>query len=1396
MPAFINWNTNFWTVTSTSTATKSIWVASTNADRLTISNLTGTISANAGNPNPPQTPGVINFLPGSNASTSSYTVTLSNSTSGLSVSTNLTIVVGPLKPLQIRVVDLRSDTTQPFQILPVDTGDTQGGRPNGSSFWYVNGGTTNYLNNGYSVGKTSLPAGTTNNPFTDNVSVPYYTMFLSNVASGTLWIAYTDQPYTNALHVGNPGGTAASTVQWSQVPFGEVELSYTGGGYDTADMTFINVISVPTMLRFSSNGSTTLQGPKGVTNASALTNAIANLWSQPGVAWYGAVTSTVAGQPNTNIIRLVGPASASKGGVQMPSGGASTNATTPQVITAGNYVDGWPGFSAASLSRYVSSVAENTTNNGLIPGTSTPWGRTKIFKQIGDPGATWSGGSQWFFTAELTFVPNTNPISSGWSSLHTNYLTPIPVLTNITITNVWTSKTDANVITTNGYAGPGTNVSIHFTPDSGHPTNTWFTSYIYNAPPSFNNGVNSGYATFYVNGQTNEAWWTGLASYPNSGQSRTASANFTAYVLDAFLNEIAFGFNAGFVQSPVKGWTNGWTKPEGQVTGNTNTGSPDTVIGTMNSDQWWDQTNGIYRLNRGTPDDGFYCAYGNGVFSIGETIYSHAISDRMRYNKFTPGMPLSEANTNSAAIMEIYIRDVALPATPTGARPTVTGISTNGVLSTFYQYQPQTWSANIPSPAMPNPANMIVLQLTNAGAGPSQKLQPQVQFPNLVVQAANTNGGGVYVGSLPAGLTWDPVNLTVTGTIISPDNTNNTGQMIFGLSAYSSNDATLTSVPLWVLPVDTTPSVTNVIVTNNYPRPPNVGAVAFPGETITLQGTNFMDWDGSVTPVNQVLFANGLTTTNFTIVDASTITVTVPTNWTTTTGFVGSVAAQRVWTNMAAQPPTVITNGSGWTHNFGIPMPLVTGFASTGGAAITRGSPGSSVVLQGFFYGATNVVFLANGTATNVAVTAPASPYTNLTVTVPTPSGSLPQVGTVAVDVLYTNLTPTLSTNASSTNSFTITPPVEKPSGPLNQSHPGVNQFQPVVDSSQLSYAAIYPWATPSVSSLMLQVTNYTNAMTTDAQASYAATGLPRGLWVTNVVEGTVVNGYIIGAPIDPTNNAQITVTATNSAGSTNLTFTLKVHSYSSSYSAPSLVGTTSFSATLNTATNLLVDYTNSPTYFEVSGLPSGMTNLPVMVETVVTPMPQYPTFKETYGHFALAITGTPTVSGPHTVTIKAVNVTSAGPTTNTSNITITVAGSGGGGGGGSGFATWGGGSLPAAGTEAYTNALLRYAFGGGASYDPTGAQTNFGTGSLSNISGFDYLVLREIIRTNDPNLNVWSEHTTNLTNSTWTSNNLPPTPSADQTGATAGTQAQDFKTPQGSDERKFLRLKATYQNP
>jgi hypothetical protein len=173
-------------------------------------------------------------------------------------------------------------------------------------------------------------------------------------------------------------------------------------------------------------------------------------------------------------------------------------------------------------------------------------------------------------------------------------------------------------------------------------------------------------------------------------------------------------------------------------------------------------------------------------------------------------------------------------------------------------------------------------------------------------------------------------------------------------------------------------------------------------------------------------------------------------------------------------------------------------------------------------------------------------------------------------------------------------------------------------------------------------------------------------------------------------------------------------------------------------------------------------------------------------------------------ITNVSTTLSATGGAVNTSTVSVTglvFSGGGGGGGGGggnaSGFATWGGGVLPVVGTAAYSNALLQYAFGGNASYSASAAQTNFGTASLSNVSGIDYLVLREIIRTNDANLTVWSEHTTNLTNTSWTSNSIQPAASADQTQATPGVnQVQEFRTPQGSDQRKFLRLKATYQNP
>jgi hypothetical protein len=123
---------------------------------------------------------------------------------------------------------------------------------------------------------------------------------------------------------------------------------------------------------------------------------------------------------------------------------------------------------------------------------------------------------------------------------------------------------------------------------------------------------------------------------------------------------------------------------------------------------------------------------------------------------------------------------------------------------------------------------------------------------------------------------------------------------------------------------------------------------------------------------------------------------------------------------------------------------------------------------------------------------------------------------------------------------------------------------------------------------------------------------------------------------------------------------------------------------------------------------------------------------------------------------------------------------------------------LPAVGTAAWSNALRQYAFGGSASYSAAGSQTNFGSVGFGQESGgtSSYLILTEVVRTDDPNLSVWGESQTNLVHTSWNSSDVDSQISQDQAQAGPGTRAMDFYTPQGSGPRKFLRLKATYQAP
>jgi hypothetical protein len=63
------------------------------------------------------------------------------------------------------------------------------------------------------------------------------------------------------------------------------------------------------------------------------------------------------------------------------------------------------------------------------------------------------------------------------------------------------------------------------------------------------------------------------------------------------------------------------------------------------------------------------------------------------------------------------------------------------------------------------------------------------------VTAVNTNGGGIYVGSLPEGLNYNPVTQMITGSL----KTNVSGYVNIGLMAYSSNSASIAQLPIYLV---------------------------------------------------------------------------------------------------------------------------------------------------------------------------------------------------------------------------------------------------------------------------------------------------------------------------------------------------------------------------------------------------------------------------------------------------------------------------------------------------------------------------------------------------------------------------------------------------------------------
>jgi hypothetical protein len=931
-----------------------------------------------------------------------------------------------------------------------------------------------------------------------------------------------------------------------------------------------------------------LQGPAGATNNAILPTVLTNLRQIPGVNWFSAA-------PNNTALRLVGPSSAAAPGLAMPMGsylGPGGNGTV-------NFLQGWPGFSAPPLSRYVSQVAYNTTNNVNAPDGS-PWGMTKIHAEVGDP----SGNSYFFvWDADLTFLPNTTAQAVA-SYADTNYVTPVPVLTNVSV-GVYANYgayTNGTAPVANFPASLGW--TIQYTPDSGNPQNAIFSGYIYSAPASFIGNSNQGYVSFSSNGVANN-WITNVAAL--------GSDKFYPSVLDRFLNEIAFGFAAGFVQSPVNGWTNGWqfNPDNGKITNNTNTGSPNVLIGRMNSTQWWDQTNGLYRANRGTPDDGFYSAWGNQIFLLSPTLYSHPISDRMNYVAYTPGVPLSQAHTNTNVWLEVRFTNAVAAVTPGAARPGLASVSfPNNNLPIGLLYSPSGTGTVItntnaqgiiatnllPFGFVPtangtesSPAfwqnNMILLtnssQQVPAGAGLTN-----IPIPKINVAFTNTNSGGVWISALPYGVvatTNIDGSLTFSGSLIPQAFTAQSESGPVSVVNYSgmgpNGAAPVASIGLMTYgtnssgELDITVNEIPIFVNGTQPGPTVLGfdpAEGGPGTKVKIWGANFIKEQ-----------AEGPALQNFNVVY-----------------FSAPQGGQSPWVEAQYTWP--------YTNHLGV----VDSNALT--ATVPQGA-------------ATGAILVASNNAGALIGVGSTMPFT----VVPAPGGGgwlFPSSGVitwanVGLGAVFTNTTNT-------TWGF----------------------------SNQLT------------------VENFNQSMTdpTPGSSGYTSTNLPRGLhivnrWITNNQFSGVTNswqGYVVGRLIDPLpatllgrvyEVTNVTVTAYGPGGANNLSnFTFEIFisggaglpNSSTNTDAPIPYGVTTFNATNNQVFSNALFYSNTPSYWEATGLPAGLA-LSVDLNTAGTDV-------------QASIVGTPTGgSGTMTATVKAVNVLRSAapynsqPATNINTITF-----------------------------------------------------------------------------------------------------------------------------------------------
>jgi hypothetical protein len=167
------------------------------------------------------------------------------------------------------------------------------------------------------------------------------------------------------------------------------------------------------------------------------------------------------------------------------------------------------------------------------------------------------------------------------------------------------------------------------------------------------------------------------------------------------------------------------------------------------------------------------------------------------------------------------------------------------------------------------------------------------------------------------------------------------------------------------------------------------------------------------------------------------------------------------------------------------------------------------------------------------------------------------------------------------------------------------------------------PAITSATTATATRGTAFTYTITaSNSPTSYNATGLPAGLSVNTM------NGVISGTPT-ATGTSSVALSATNGAGTGTATLTLTVNP-----PKPVISSAASASGTVNTAFSYTITASNTPTSYNATGLPAGLS-----VNT-------------TSG----VISGTPTASGSTAVTISATNAGGTG----TATLTVAIASVGG----------------------------------------------------------------------------------------------------------------------------------------